>query len=74
MAENREVMQTKRDQLIAHDIKKFHTISFGKQIKGNGWKQLSNTWFGTFWVKVVFGMHTHCMHVSHIHATVDFEI
>ena len=28
----------------------------------NGWKQLSNTWFGTFWVKVVFAMHDHCMH------------
>ena len=40
----------------------------------SGWKQLSNTWIGTFWVKVVFAMHAHCMHVSHIHATVDFEI
>ena len=38
-------------------------------------KQLSNTWFGTFWVKVLFAMHAHCMHASHIHAnTVDFEV
>ena len=28
----------------------------------NGWNQLSNTCFGTFWVKVVFAMHAHCMH------------
>ena len=34
----------------------------------NGWKHLSNTWFGTFWVKVVFAMHAHCLHASHIHA------
>ena len=27
-----------------------------------------------FWVKVVFAMHAPCMHASHIHATVDFEI
>ena len=40
----------------------------------NGWKHLSNTWFGTFWVKLVFAMHAHCLHASHIHATVDFEI
>ena len=39
----------------------------------NGWKQLSNTCFGTFWVKAVFAMHAHCMHASHIHATADFE-
>ena len=38
----------------------------------NGWKHLSNTWFGTFWVKVVFAMHAHCLHASHIHTTVDF--
>ena len=65
VAENRKVMQIKRDQLIAHDIKKCHTMSFRKQIKGmtpNGWKQLSNTCFGTFWVKVVFAMHAHCLH------------
>ena len=35
VAENRKVMQIKRDQLIAHDIKKCHTMSFRKQIKGN---------------------------------------
>ena len=40
----------------------------------NGWKQLSNIWFGTLWVKLLFAMHAHCMHAWHIHATVDFEI
>ena len=39
----------------------------------NGWKQLSNIWFSTFWVKLLFAMHAHCMHVWHIHATVDFR-
>ena len=40
----------------------------------NGWKQLSNIWFGTLWVKLLLAMHAHCMHAWHIHATVDFEI
>ena len=40
----------------------------------NGWKQLSDTWFGTFWVEVMFAMHAHCMHASQILATVDMEI
>ena len=28
----------------------------------NGWKQLSNIWFGTLWVKLLFAMHANCMH------------
>ena len=40
----------------------------------SGWKQLSNIWFGTLWVELLFAMHTHCMHAWHIDATVDFEI
>ena len=70
-------MQTKRDQLIAHDKKKFHTISFRKQIKGNDSQWLETTF--KYSVRYLLGessvsMHAHCMHASHIHATVDFEI
>ena len=39
----------------------------------NGWKQLSNIWFGTLWVKLLFAMHARCMHAWNIHATVDFR-
>ena len=39
----------------------------------DGWKQLSNIWFGTLWVKLLFAMHAHCMHAWLIHATVDFR-
>ena len=43
VAENRSVMQIKRDKLIAHDIKKCHIISLRKQIKGNDsqWEETS---------------------------------
>ena len=36
-------MQIRRDQLIARDIKKCHTMSFRKQIKGNDSQRLETT-------------------------------
>ena len=70
-------MQTKRDQLIAHDIKKFHTISFPKQIRGNDSQWLEKTF--KYLVRYLLGESSVCdarsLHAaSRIHATVDFEI
>ena len=42
-AENCWVMQTKRDQLITHNIKKCRIILFRKQIKGNDSQWLETT-------------------------------
>ena len=43
VAENCWVMQTKRDQLITHNVKKCDIILFRKQIKGNDSQWLETT-------------------------------
>jgi len=40
----------------------------------NGWKQISDIWFGILVLEEIIVCNARSMHVSHIHATDDFEI
>ena len=72
-------MQTKRDQLIAHNIKKCHIILFCKQVKGNDSQWLETTL--KYLVRYPFGeivcdarsLHACMTYNVHVHATVDFR-